>query len=85
MVFAEKTGGYMKIRQISSVLFFCLLVPASIYAEREAEKLKNPKPVLSKQFKKGEIRIAETVYHLETGKAEFLPENFLKTSGEDKK
>lgn len=56
-----------------------------INVAREVEQLKNLEPVLSKQFKKGEIRIVGAVYHLETGKVEILPDNFLKMSAEEKK
>lgn len=54
-----------------------------INVAKEVEQLKNLEPVLSKQFKKGEIKIVGAVYHLETGKVEILPDNFLNTVKKD--
>ena len=52
---------------------------------KEVEQLKGLEPVLSKKVKSGEIKIVGAVYHLETGKVELLPENYLNKISKEKK
>jgi carbonic anhydrase len=43
----------------------------------QVEQLKNLEPVLSKSVTNNKVKIVGAVYHLESGKVEFLPENYL--------
>lgn len=52
---------------------------------KQVEQLKGLEPVLSKKTKSGEIKIVGAVYHLETGKVELLPENYLNKISKEKK
>ncbi len=52
---------------------------------KEVEELKGLEPVLSKKVKSGEIKIAGAVYHLDTGKVELLPDDYLKKIAKEKK
>ena len=45
----------------------------------QVEQLQKLEPVLSKAVKKGELKVVGAVYDLQTGKVEFLPENYLST------
>jgi carbonic anhydrase len=45
----------------------------------EVKQLKGLEPVLAKAVQKGELQIVGAVYDLQTGKVEFLPENYLDT------
>ncbi len=45
----------------------------------QVEQLKNLEPVLSKSVKNNDLKIIGAIYDLETGKVEFLPENFIST------
>ncbi len=52
---------------------------------KEVEQLKNLEPVLSKKVKNGEIKIVGAVYHIESGKVELIPENYLNKISKEKK
>ncbi|MDP2188309.1 MAG: carbonic anhydrase [Sphingobacteriaceae bacterium] len=45
----------------------------------QVAQLQNLEPVLSKAVASGQTKIVGAVYHLESGKVEFLPENYLAT------
>lgn len=45
----------------------------------QVEQLKNLEPVLTKAVKNNDLKIVGAVYDLETGKVEYIPENFLST------
>ena len=52
---------------------------------KQVDQLKGLEPVLSKKVKNGEIKIVGAVYHLETGKVELLPDDYLKKTTKEKK
>ncbi len=45
----------------------------------QVEQLKNLEPILTKSVKNNDLKIIGAVYDLETGKVEYIPENFLST------
>jgi len=45
----------------------------------QVEQLKNLEPVLSKSVKNSALKIIGAIYDLETGRVEFLPEDFIST------
>ncbi len=52
---------------------------------KQVEQLKNLEPVLSKKVKNGEIKIVGAVYHIENGKVELIPDNYLNKISKEKK
>jgi len=52
---------------------------------KQVEQLKNLEPVLSKKVKNGEIKIVGAVYHIENGKVELIPDNYLNRISKEKK
>lgn len=52
---------------------------------KEVEQLKGLEPVLAKKVKSGEIKIVGAVYHLDTGKVELIPDDYLKKIVKEKK
>jgi carbonic anhydrase len=54
-------------------------IAVRINVAMQVQQLQKLEPVLSKAVQKGELEIVGAVYDLETGKVEFLSENYLET------